>query len=276
MLEDDLKKVFTGKRVADVLGRFREMDHKSRISTVVNTTREVYVVLSDNSRVKMEKTEVPYFYETRVEENLLEESYRISYLDDSGKLITKIDPYSFRSTLSDFDIYLFKEGDLIKGKFNRSSVGTLVERTMLFTVLAKMDGNGAKAAVEGFSQVLNCIDAQHRLSMTYDNGCEMARHEEITARTGVKVYFADPHSPWQRGINENTNGLLCQYLPQGEDLSVHSQEDLDKIAGMLNIRPRKTLGWKCPAELFLPDFDFVAYMRRVFPVKKSIHSSPQS
>ncbi len=108
------------------------------------------------------------------------------------------------------------EGDLIKGKFNRSAVGTLVERTMLFTVLAKMEGNGAEAAVEGFSHVLKRIDAQHRLSMTYDNGSEMARHEQITERTGVKVYFADPHSPWQRGINENTNGLLRQYLPKGE------------------------------------------------------------
>jgi len=167
------------------------------------------------------------------------------------------------------------EGDLIKGKFNRSSVGTLVERTMLFTVLAKMDGNGAEAAVEGFSHVLKRIDAQHRLSMTYDNGSEMARHEEITARTGVKVYFADPHSPWQRGINENTNGLLRQYLPKGEDLSVHSQEDLDKIAWLMNTRPRKTLGWKCPAEIFLPNFDFLAYMRRVFPMKKTINVSSQ-
>jgi IS30 family transposase len=167
------------------------------------------------------------------------------------------------------------EADLIKGRYNRSSVGTLVERTMLFTVLAKMEGNGAEAAVEGFSHVLNRIEAQHRLSMTYDRGREMARHKEITERTGVKVYFADPHSPWQRGINENTNGLLRQYLPKGEDLSIYSQEDLDGIAWMLNIRPRKTLGWKCPAEIFLPDFDFLAYMRKAVPLRTKPSSPPQ-
>jgi IS30 family transposase len=100
------------------------------------------------------------------------------------------------------------EGDLIKGKGNRTSVGTIVERTTLFTVLAKMENATAASAVNGFSHVLNRIEAQKRLSMTYDQGREMARHAQLTENTGVKVYFADPHSPWQRGINENTNGLL--------------------------------------------------------------------
>ena len=100
------------------------------------------------------------------------------------------------------------EGDLIKGKGNRTAVGTIVERTTLFTVLAKMERATTESAVAGFSHVLNRIEAQKRLSMTYDQGREMARHTELTQNTGVKVYFADPHSPWQRGINENTNGLL--------------------------------------------------------------------
>jgi IS30 family transposase len=149
------------------------------------------------------------------------------------------------------------EGDLIKGAHNRSAVGTLVERATLFTVLAKMDNASAEAALSGFGHVLNRIESQKRLSMTYDQGREMAAHARLTQATGVKVYFADPHSPWQRGINENTNGLLRQYLPKGRDLSGYTQADLDAIAWQLNTRPRKSLGFRCPAELFTPDaFDF--------------------
>lgn len=159
------------------------------------------------------------------------------------------------------------EGDTIKGRYNRSAVGTLVERSTLFTVLAKLDGCDADSAVKGFSHVLARIEAQKRLSITYDRGKEMAKHEELTEKTGVKVYFADPHAPWQRGTNENTNGLIRQYLPKGEDLSKYSQQDLDKFAWLLNSRPRKSLGWKCPAELLLPDFDFVAYYEKFFALR---------
>ena len=157
------------------------------------------------------------------------------------------------------------EGDLIKGAFNRSAVGTLVERTTLFTVLSKMEDASAEAALSGFSHVLNRIEAQNRLSLTYDQGREMAQHQRLTAATGVKVYFADPHSPWQRGINENTNGLLREYLPKGMDLSRFTQKDLDAIAWQLNTRPRKSLGFRCPAELFTPDaFDFKQHHAALF------------
>ena len=160
------------------------------------------------------------------------------------------------------------EGDLIKGKGNRTAVGTIVERTTLFTVLAKMEKATAESAVHGFSHVLNRIEGQKRLSMTYDQGKEMSRHAELTQQTGVKVYFADPHSPWQRGINENTNGLLRQYLPKGEDLSVFTQEELDEIAWRLNTRPRKSLGFKCPAELFTPNaFDFRQHHAVIFALQ---------
>jgi len=156
------------------------------------------------------------------------------------------------------------EGDLIKGRGNASAVGTLVERTSLFVTLAEVADGGAQAAVEGFSTVLNRIDAQRRLSMTYDQGKEMSQHEKLSERKGVKLYFADPHSPWQRGINENTNGLLRQYLPKGIDLSVFSQDELDSVAWALNTRPRKSLGFKCPAELFLPNtFNADEYYRRL-------------
>lgn len=157
------------------------------------------------------------------------------------------------------------EGDLIKGAHNRSAVGTLVERTTLFTVLAKMESASAESAVKGFGHVLNRIEAQKRLSMTYDQGKEMSSHQQLTVETGVKVFFADPHSPWQRGINENTNGLLRQYLPKGTDLSGFSQDELDAIAWRLNTRPRKSLGFKCPAQLFTPDaFDFKQHHAALF------------
>jgi IS30 family transposase len=150
------------------------------------------------------------------------------------------------------------EGDLIKGKMNRSQVGTLVERTTLYVALVKLENGKAETAAQGFAEILNRFDAEMRRSMTYDQGREMARHQDLSEKTGIKVYFAHPHSPWERGINENTNGLLCQYPPKGEDLSHYSQEELDDIAANLNARPRKSLGWKAPAELFLPEgaFDF--------------------
>lgn len=141
------------------------------------------------------------------------------------------------------------EGDLIKGKGNASAVGTLVERASGYVMLVKMSNATATAAVEGFSASLNRMPLSIRKSMTYDQGREMTRHAEITQKTGVAIYFCDPHSPWQRGSNENINGLIRQYLPKGTDLSLHSQEELDKIALSLNRRPRKRFGFKCPIEV---------------------------
>ena len=153
------------------------------------------------------------------------------------------------------------EGDLIIGKGNLSQVGTLVERSSLFVALVKLSSTKADVSAQGFSDILNRFDSQLRLSMTYDQGSEMRHHKILTANTGVEVYFAHPHAPWERGICENTNGLLRQYLPKGTDLSLLSQQQLDEIAWQLNTRPRKSLGWKAPAELFLPEgaFNFVQY-----------------
>jgi transposase, IS30 family len=160
------------------------------------------------------------------------------------------------------------EGDLIKGARNASAIGTLVERTTLFVTLAKVKDASADASLKGFGRVLKRIDVQRRLSMTYDQGREMAKHEQLSANTGVKVYFADPHSPWQRGINENTNGLLRQYFPKGTDLSGFTQRQLDAVAWEMNTRPRKTLAWKCPAELFMPNsFDFFKHHHQLVALR---------
>ena len=141
------------------------------------------------------------------------------------------------------------EGDLIKGMGNASAVGTLVERTSGYLMLVKMNDATATSAVEGFSAALNRMPLAVRKSMTYDQGREMTRHAEITQKTGVAIYFCDPHSPWQRGSNENINGLIRQYLPKGTDLSQHSQEELDEIAFSLNRRPRQRFGFRCPIEV---------------------------
>lgn len=142
------------------------------------------------------------------------------------------------------------EGDFIKGAGNKSSVGVLVERTSRLVLLAKMDDATAASALAGFTVKLNSIAEPMRHSLTYDQGKEMSRHAELAAHTGVKVYFCDPHSPWQRGTCENTNGLLRQYLPKGTDLSAHSQDELDAIADSLNGRPRATHNWRSPLQVF--------------------------
>ena len=147
------------------------------------------------------------------------------------------------------------EGDLIKGKANRSAVGTLVCRRSLFAMVIKLDGSTAVDALEGFTRAFAQLPPEVRQTLTYDQGKEMALHRKLAENTGLKVYFCDPHSPWQRGINENTNGLLRQYLPKGTDLSVHSQAELDAMAWELNIRPRKTLGWRSAAEVFFDNVD---------------------
>lgn len=157
------------------------------------------------------------------------------------------------------------EGDLILG-LGSSAIGTLVERTTRFTMLLHLPrlaghgneprvkngpalaGHGAEAVRDAIARMIVTLPEQLRRSLTWDQGAEMAQHARLTIDAGVKVYFCDPQSPWQRGTNENTNGLLRQYFPKGTDLSTHSADDIAAVAATLNARPRKTLDWKTPAE----------------------------
>jgi IS30 family transposase len=157
------------------------------------------------------------------------------------------------------------EGDLIIG-LDRSAIGTLVERTTRFTMLLHLPrmegygvqprvkngpalaGRGAEAVRDEIAATITTLPEQLRQTLTWDRGKEMAQHAQLRIDTGIQVFFADPHSPWQRGTNENTNGLLRQYFPKGTDLTRWNRHELDAVAIALNNRPRKTLGWKTPAE----------------------------
>jgi IS30 family transposase len=141
------------------------------------------------------------------------------------------------------------EGDLIIGAGNKSAIGTLVERTTRFVVLLHLPEGYAPSLVrDALVAAAHTLPVQVRRSLTWDQGSEMHYHHQFTMATQMPVYFCDPHSPWQRGSNENTNGLLRQYFPKGTDLSVHSREQLDAVAAQLNGRPRMTLGYDTPAE----------------------------
>jgi IS30 family transposase len=157
------------------------------------------------------------------------------------------------------------EGDLILG-LGSSAIGTLVERTTRFTMLLRLPrlaghgevartkngpafaGHGAEAVRDAIARTIITLPEELRRSLTWDQGAEMAQHDRLKIDAGVQVYFCDPQSPWQRGTNENTNGLLRQYFPKGTDLSIHSADEIAAVAAALNARPRKTLGWKTPAE----------------------------
>jgi IS30 family transposase len=157
------------------------------------------------------------------------------------------------------------EGDLILG-LGSSAIGTLVERTTRFTMLLHLPrmrghgqvpsvkngpalaGHGAQAVRDAIATSITTLPEQLRRSLTWDQGAELAQHAQLRIDTGLQVYFCDPHSPWQRATNENTNGLLRQYFPKGTDISRHGRDELEAVAAALNSRPRKTLGWKTPAE----------------------------
>ena len=167
-----------------------------------------------------------------------------------GRIVDAVSIHERPAEVNDRAIPGHWEGDLLSGS-NNSHIATLVERKTRFTKLVKLAGKDAPSVAAALSKNVRTLPKELRRTLTWDRGAEMAQHQKFSVATNVAVYFCDPRSPWQRGTNENTNRLLRQYLPDGTDLALYSQSDLDEIAQLLNGRPRKTLTFLSPAESFL-------------------------
>jgi IS30 family transposase len=226
-----------------IAGRLRRMDPDDRPGTVSHET--IYTALYALPRGELKRELIAHLRQGHHKRRPRSRGTdRRGFVSDDIKIAERPEDVAGRLIPGHW------EGDLIKGAANRSAVGTLVERTSRLVLLARMDALDADTTRCAFERAFENVPEPFRKTLTYDRGTEMARHAELTRNTGMKVYFADPYSPWQRGSNENANGLIRQYLPKGTDLSGHSQDELNQIAERLNNRPRKVLDFETPNEVF--------------------------
>ena len=227
-----------------IAGRLRRMDPDDRPGTVCHET--IYTALYALPRGTLRKELLSALRQGRQNRRPRSRGLdrRQGFVSDAIKIAERPEEVTGRLIPGHW------EGDLIKGAANRSAVGTLVERTSRLVLLARMDALDADTTRCAFERSFDNVPEPLRKSLTYDRGTEMARHAQLTQNTGIKVWFCDPYSPWQRGSNENANGLIRQYLPKGTDLSGRTQDELNAIAERLNNRPRKVLDFETPNEVF--------------------------
>ena len=206
----------------------------------------IYRTLYIQARGALKKELVQHLRRTRVMRRSRHHTQKTS---DHGRITNAVSISERPSSVEDRAVPGHWEGDLIFGT-NNSQIATLVERQTRYVMMAKVDGKDTKTVINALIKHAHKLPTELYKSLTWDRGKEVADHERFTLATDIKVYFCDPQSPWQRGSNENTNGLLRQYLPKGTDLSLHSQVKLNAIARNLNERPRKTLDFDTPANRF--------------------------
>lgn len=238
VVAEKLGELWSPKQIAGWLPKAFVRDQSMRVSH-----ETIYRSLFIQSRGVLKK-ELQKHLRTR---RRLRRSKQVSESDRRGHIVDAISIRERPAEALDRAVPGHWEGDLIEGR-KGTQIATLVERHSRFVMLVKLPRKDSTTVLKALSKTIRRLPQQLRRSLTWDRGFEMQRHKDFTVATNVQVYFCDPSSPWQRGSNENTNGLLRQYLPKGSDLSVHSQAQLNKIARSLNQRPRETLGFDTPAD----------------------------
>jgi IS30 family transposase len=236
---DRLRQHWSPKQIAQRLPRLFPCDHSMRVSH-----ETIYRTLFIQARGTLKKELLQHLRSGRKRRRARRARAKGK---GQGQIVGAVSIRERPAEVADRAVPGHWEGDLLAGSKN-SHIITLVERHSRYLMLAKIPSRRSADVVQILTQKIGSLPAELRRSLTWDRGAELANHKDFTVATDVQVYFCDPHSPWQRGSNENTNGLLRQYFPKGTDLSVYTQTHLDKVAVEMNGRPRETLGFDTPAE----------------------------
>jgi len=236
-----LKQLWSPAQIAGWLKRTYPDDERFQVSH-----ETIYRSLYIQARGALKKELTQHLRRTRVMRRSRHHTQKTS---DHGQIIDMVSISGRPASARERAVPGHWEGDLIFGS-NNSQIATLVERNTRYVMMAKVDGKDTETVINALIKHAHKLPTELYKSLTWDRGKEVADHQRFTLATDIQVYFCDPQSPWQRGSNENTNGLLRQYMPKGTDLSVHSQAKLNSIARQLNERPRKTLNYETPADRF--------------------------